>query len=114
MGILDPGPELIILLVIVALLLFGSSKIPEMARNVGRAAGEFKRGKKEVEREMAEEEAKGAARSKATKDITIDEKLVKKARKLGIDPAGKSRDELMAEIIAKEEEEEEEEKDDEK
>jgi sec-independent protein translocase protein TatA len=37
------GPEILIILVIVVLL-FGSKKIPEMARSVGRASSEFKKG----------------------------------------------------------------------
>jgi sec-independent protein translocase protein TatA len=37
------APELIIILVIV-LLLFGSKKLPEMARSLGRSSKEFKKG----------------------------------------------------------------------
>ena len=47
------GIEWIILLVIVAVvLLFGPQKLPELARGVGRALGEFRRGRMEVEREI--------------------------------------------------------------
>ncbi len=49
------GIELIILLIVIAVLfLFGPSKIPELARGVGRAVGEFKRGRTEIEREINE------------------------------------------------------------
>ena len=41
-GIFD-GPEWIIILVVV-LVLFGGSQIPKLARNLGRAQNEFKRG----------------------------------------------------------------------
>ena len=37
------GPELLIVLVVV-LLLFGSRKVPELARSLGRAQREFKDG----------------------------------------------------------------------
>ena len=44
-------PELLIILVIV-LLLFGAKRLPEIARSMGRTIQEFKRGIKEVERDV--------------------------------------------------------------
>ena len=41
------GPTEIILILLVLVLLFGAKKLPEMARSVGRAQGEFKKGLKE-------------------------------------------------------------------
>jgi sec-independent protein translocase protein TatA len=38
------GPEWIIVGVIAVAVLFGAKKIPDIARNVGRAQGEFKKG----------------------------------------------------------------------
>ncbi len=50
------GIEWIILLVIIAVvLLFGPQKVPELARGVGRALGEFRRGRMEVEREITQQ-----------------------------------------------------------
>jgi sec-independent protein translocase protein TatA len=51
-GILGPLglPELIIILVIV-LLLFGSTKIPQIMRGMGQGIGEFKKGMKEGDKE---------------------------------------------------------------
>ena len=40
------GPELLIVLVVV-LLIFGSKKVPELARSLGKAQKEFKDGLKE-------------------------------------------------------------------
>jgi sec-independent protein translocase protein TatA len=40
------GPELLIVLVVV-LLIFGSKKVPELARSLGRAQKEFKDGMKD-------------------------------------------------------------------
>jgi sec-independent protein translocase protein TatA len=37
------GIEDIILILVVALLLFGPNKLPEMARSLGKATGEFKK-----------------------------------------------------------------------
>jgi sec-independent protein translocase protein TatA len=53
---LPQGFEWIIILIIIAvLLLFGPQKLPELFRGVGRAMGEFRRGKMEVEREISSE-----------------------------------------------------------
>ena len=41
-------PELILILVI-CLLVFGASKLPEIGRNLGKAIGEFKKGTKDGE-----------------------------------------------------------------
>ena len=40
------GPELLIILVVI-LLLFGSTKLPKLARSLGQAQNEFKTGLKE-------------------------------------------------------------------
>jgi len=54
------GIEWIVLLVVVAaLLFFGPQKIPALARGLGRALGEFKRGKAEIEKEIEEWRPKG-------------------------------------------------------
>ncbi len=42
-------PELLVILVIV-LLLFGASRLPEVARALGKSIGEFKKGLKEGEK----------------------------------------------------------------
>jgi TatA/E family protein of Tat protein translocase len=45
----------------VILLLFGANKIPEIARNLGRALGEFQKARAEVERELRAGMQEGAA-----------------------------------------------------
>lgn len=40
------GPELIIILVVI-LLLFGGAKLPQLARSLGQAQNEFKKGLKD-------------------------------------------------------------------
>ncbi len=45
-------PELVIIVIAFALLFFGSKKISDFAHGLGRATGEFKKGKKEVETEI--------------------------------------------------------------
>lgn len=47
-----PGtPEMMVILLI-AVLLFGANKIPKLARSTGEAMGEFKKGRQEVEDEL--------------------------------------------------------------
>jgi sec-independent protein translocase protein TatA len=47
------NPSDIAIIIIVALILFvGSSKIPELFRSMGRALGEFKKGRMEAEMEI--------------------------------------------------------------
>jgi sec-independent protein translocase protein TatA len=41
------GPEWIVVAIVAVVVLFGAKKIPEMARSLGRAQGEFKKGMKE-------------------------------------------------------------------
>ncbi len=47
------GPELLIILFI-AILLFGANKIPKLARSTGEAMGEFQKGREKVETELDE------------------------------------------------------------
>jgi sec-independent protein translocase protein TatA len=47
------GPDLIIVIVVVAVLVFGGSAIPKLARNLGSAKTEFEKGLKSTK--MAED-----------------------------------------------------------
>lgn len=49
------APELIILLLVI-LLLFGSTKLPKLAKSLGEAQKEFKKGVAEAEAESGSEE----------------------------------------------------------
>ena len=44
-------PELLVILLIV-LLLFGAARLPEIARSLGKSIQEFKKGVKEIERDV--------------------------------------------------------------
>ncbi len=46
------GPELIILIIVIGVLIFGAKKIPELAKTFGKAKGEFEKGKIEGEKEL--------------------------------------------------------------
>ena len=54
-------PELILILIVVGVLFFGPSKITDFARSVGRASGEFKKGKQQVEKELLRGEAESTS-----------------------------------------------------
>jgi sec-independent protein translocase protein TatA len=89
---LPGGFELIILLIIIAiLLLFGPQKLPELARSLGKAWGELRRGRMEIERQIRDEFG-----AQDTKDFGT--RLHDSARELGIDAVGKRDSELRLEI----------------
>lgn len=91
------GTTEVILIVAVIVLLFGASKLPELARSAGKSAGEFKKAQREAEVSYQEFE-------KSLKDTTPAEKetkIQKMAKEQGIDTAGKTDDQLLDEISAK-------------
>jgi len=86
--------ELVIILVL-ALLLFGPKKLPELARALGKATGEYHRAARDFEKEA----------DKINKEILGLEKELNELRSiaenLGIDTKGKSSGELLEEISRK-------------
>lgn len=48
----SPGPLELAVVLLIAVLLFGASKIPKLARSTGQAMGEFQRGRQEIEEEL--------------------------------------------------------------
>ncbi len=113
------GMEWIIVIVVIILLLFGAKKIPELARSIGRARAEFSRGQSmvdkeireaerkdreeeaKIEREEAERKRKEAEEPKASEDTDagkdegeVDPEILKAAEALGIEPKGKTEEEL--------------------
>lgn len=63
------GPELLVILLI-ATLLFGADKIPELARSTGQAMGEFQKGRREVEQELSAMESDEATQSYERRETT--------------------------------------------
>lgn len=61
------GPELIILVIVVGVLIFGVKKIPELAKTFGKAKGEFEKGKMEGDKELKD------LKEKASDDISKNE-----------------------------------------
>ena len=77
------GPLEIGLILLIVLIVFGPSKLPQLARAVGESIKEFKRASSEEKEEIGEKE------------------LVEVAKKLGIETEGKSKEELAEEIRKK-------------
>lgn len=91
------GPNELMAILIIAFLLFGASKLPELARSLGKSMGEFKKAQREAELELRrfEHELKeGKIETAAQKR----EKLEGIAKTLGIETEGKSDEELLEEI----------------
>src|SRR5256712_12206129 len=86
------GIEWVVILIIIAVLpLFGPSKLPELARGVGRALGEFRRGRMEIEREISTELSTLDAR-----DMRM--RVEKAAGALGVSAGGRSEKQLKLDI----------------
>ncbi|MCZ7392490.1 MAG: twin-arginine translocase TatA/TatE family subunit [Candidatus Methanoperedens sp.] len=90
--------ETILLVIIVAIILFGSSKIPELARSLGKATGEFKKAQRETELELKDFE-KSVREGKSQDEKTS--KIKQMASDLGITTEGKSDEQLLDEIKKK-------------
>jgi sec-independent protein translocase protein TatA len=87
--------EWIILLIIVALLLlFGPTKLPEFARSIGRAMGEFRRGKAQVERELRDE----LSRDEGTGVGANRDQVLKAARELSVPSEGRDMKDIRLDI----------------
>ena len=84
-----------VIIVAVILILFGSAKkIPEFARSLGRATGEFNRGKMEIQKEIRD-----AMNSPPAEQSKVN--YAEAAKSFGIDTTGKSDEQLRKEISDK-------------
>ena len=64
-----PGLWQILIVVLIVAVLFGAKKIPELARSIGKAKGEFKKGLAEGERIEKEAEAAAEKTEEAAKEL---------------------------------------------
>jgi len=95
---MPPGLPEIALIVLIIIILFGASKIPELARSLGKATGEFKKGKNEIDNELSDLGKSG----KENKPIeNSSSKIRVMAHDLGIAAEGKSDEQLLDEIQKK-------------
>lgn len=84
-------PEMILILV-VALFFFGPDKIPEIARSLGKATGEFKKAQTQTENEI-----KKIGEPLDEKDTKIHNLAIE----MGIDVKNKTSEQLVEEIRSK-------------
>lgn len=86
------GTQDILLILIVALILFGPNKLPELARSLGRAVGEFKKVQIQGESEL----------HTMVKHLdNKDEKIHNLAIEMGFNVQNKSTEQLIEEIRSK-------------
>ena len=87
------GPDLLIVLIVIAVVLFGGAAIPKLARNLGSAQSEFKKGMSEGHGETATAAATSTpAVAAAADDVALKEQAAREAM----------HDALLKEEIAKE------------
>lgn len=82
-------------LIAIIFLLWAPEKIPKIAQAIGKARREFEKASREFYTEIERE-----AEVKSLKDES-DEKIIEIAKSLGITTEGKTRDEVVKEIIEK-------------
>ncbi len=112
------GPMEIGIIVLIIILLFGATKVPQLARSFGQSMGEFKKAKKEAELNYKKFEESVAGDEKVTEKVTekVKEKVAsvamgedankdvnikEVATYMGIDTEGKTEEELKEEVQAK-------------
>ena len=82
---------LIILIFLAILILWGPQKLPQLARAIGEAKREFERASKGIYEEPKPK----------SKEVEVDEKIIELAKSLGISTEGKTREQILKEIMEK-------------
>ena len=92
------GTQEIVLIFLAVIILFGASKIPELARSLGMATGEFKKAQQEADRELKDVEKSLKEGGNKQEDS---DKVKQMAKDFGIEVESKSDEELLDEIKEK-------------
>ena len=79
--------------VVLVILLWGPAKIPELAKALGRAKGEFDKASREF--------SEAASTNAATPSAKHEDVLIETAKKLGITTEGKTKAQISGEIAEK-------------
>ncbi len=86
------GTSELILILIIALILFGPNKVPELARSLGKAVGEFKKAQIEAEQNLNKQEEPMDDRETKIHNLAIE---------MGLDAQNKTSGQLIEEIRSK-------------
>ncbi|SRR5581483_891098 len=97
LALLGLGGEEIALVLVIIVVFFGAAKIPELARAMGRAKGEYQKGMKEGEQMAREAALKDAPPMEAVED----QKVRKAAREMGIPVEGRPLTDIKADMRAR-------------
>ncbi|MCL4346024.1 MAG: twin-arginine translocase TatA/TatE family subunit [Candidatus Thermoplasmatota archaeon] len=85
---------------VVVLVLFGSTKkIPDFARNLGRATGEFKKGQAEIQEEIRK--AMSGETVKPEEQKVKDEQAINLAKSMGIETENRNVSDVKKELAEK-------------
>ena len=99
------GTEWIIIILLGLVLIFGTKKLPQFSRSIGKAMGEYEKAREMFKREMEEaaEKANSAGKMPTIEGpvATEREKLEAIASSLGIDDSASLTDEELRNLIAK-------------
>lgn len=95
MALGDPLQWIIIGVIVVVIFLWGPQKIPELAKGLGRAKGEFDKASREFQASAA------ATSSSPPVPKSADQILLETANQLGISTEGKTREQISQEIVAR-------------
>ena len=88
----------LIILVVLAVIMWGPKKIPELARALGEARAEFDRASREATTMVTRPVP---ARKEEKAESSSDDLLIETATRLGISTEGKTKEQISAEIVEK-------------
>ncbi|MGP6219674.1 twin-arginine translocase TatA/TatE family subunit [Caldiplasma sukawensis] len=89
--------EWVIVLAVILILFGNAKKIPEFARNLGRASGEFKKGQAEIQNEIT----KMTNPENNVNNPDLNSRIMETASSMGIDTRNKSIDQVKKELSEK-------------
>jgi sec-independent protein translocase protein TatA len=85
--------------VIVVVLIFGAGKIPDLAKSLGRAQGEFQKAKVESDLELQKlKQGLTPPQGSTPSQLSEHDKLLKAANELGVSTDGKSDEQIRQDV----------------
>jgi len=105
------GATELLILIVIALILFGPNKLPELARSIGKAQAEYEAARKARLSQRKIEKNRQSANlnsqtTNPTSELSDEDLLINEAEKIGIETEGKKIEEIAQEVLKKVEKEE--------